>query len=223
MDQRGYAWLVVGSAVAALVFGSWIGTIQKKLPVGLGLRMELVDSANAAHSLLEAETKEVRDRLNDSVNVDYGFLISYSLLNAALFLFLRGLAPAGSWLRHPAFVTVGLILAAVMLVGDAVENQQIQACIHGTLSGPFLLAGFARTKWLALGIASLLLGAAFVSLPWGPGGVGSWIVLAAYLAAAFYCFQGVRTQDWHWLSKTVGAFIVAWVLSAIRAGWTLRS
>lgn len=224
MDQRGYAWLVVGAAVAAFVFAAWMGGIQKDIPKGLGLKLELASSRQEALALLDGAPRET---LNRSINVDYGFLVAYSILNAALFLFLRALAPAGSWLRHPAFVAVGLILAALMLVGDAVENQQMQACIHETISGPFLLAVFARMKWLALGVASLLLGAAFVSLPWGPGGVLSWIVLAAYLAAAFFCFQGVWLSKpelgWVPLSRTVGVFFVAWVLSAIRAGLSLRT
>jgi hypothetical protein len=227
MDQRGYAWLVVGAAAAACVFAVWMGYIQKDLPKeskGLGLKLELARSAEEAQELLKDGPLTT---LNKSIKVDYGFLISYSFLNAALFLFLRGLAPAGSWLRHPAFVAVGLVLAALMLVGDAVENQQMQACIHGTLSGPFLLAVFARMKWLALGVASLLLGAAFLSLPWGPGGLLSWIVLAAYLASAFFCFQGVWLSEpelgWEPLSRTVVTFALAWILSAVRAGLSLRT
>lgn len=223
MDQRGYAWLVVGAAIAAVVFAAWMGKIQKDIPKGLGLRMELVSSRQEARSLLEGAPLKA---LNRSIGVDYGFLIAYSLLNAGLFLFLRELSPAGSWLRHPAFWAASLVLAALMLVGDAVENQQMQACIDafpGTCTGPFLLAVFGRMKWLALGVASLLLGAAFLSLPWGPGGLLSWIVLAAYVAAAFFSFQGVWTLEWVPLSRSVGAFAVAWILSAVRAGLALRT
>jgi hypothetical protein len=227
MDQRGYAWLVIGSAFAALIFTAWMSAIQKDVPRGLGLRLELASSRHEARSLLEGAPLEA---LNCSIGVDYGFLISYSLLNAALFLFLRGLSSAGSWLRHPAFIVAGLVLAVLMLVGDAVENQQIQACIHafpGTYSGAFLLAFFARMKWLSLGVASLLLGAAFLSLPWGANGWLSWIVLAAYVAAAFFSFQGVLASEpesgWKPLFYSILAFGPAWILSAVRAGLTLRS
>lgn len=228
MDQRGFAWLVVASWVAGLVFVAWMASIQKGVPRGLGLKLELVRSPEEARSLLSSDglTDGLRSRLDRSIAVDYGFLVAYSLLNAGLFLFLRELSPAGSWLRHPAFAAAGLVLAALMLVGDAVENQQMQACIHAlpdAYSGPFLLAVFGRMKWLALGVASLLLGAAFLSLPWGPGGLLSWIALAACLAAAFFCFQAVLNSDWKPLFYCFFAFSVAWLLSAVRAGLALRS
>jgi hypothetical protein len=220
MDQRGYAWLVVLAWVAGIVFVAWMSAVQKGVPKGLGLKLELARSAEEARSLLSPAALKGLDR---SIAVDYGFLVSYSLLNAGLFLFLRGLAPEGSWLRNPAFVVAGLVLAALMLVGDAVEDQQMQACIHafpGTYTGPFLLAVFGRMKWLALGVASLLLAAAFWSLPWGWPGM---IALAAYALAAFFCFQGVWTSEWKPLSYSFYAFAIAWLLSAVRAGMALRA
>jgi hypothetical protein len=105
------------------------------------------------------------------LNADNVFLISYSSLNFFLFLLLVGsgrLRPAVLW------CLAGTILSVVMLVGDFWENQELYHWIaqaRSTLGSespsfpmppPSYLALATNSKWIALAVASLLGGVAFL-------------------------------------------------------------
>jgi hypothetical protein len=124
----------------------------------------------------KADAECFLDALHAMLGADNLFLISYSSLNFVLFLFLVGsgrLRPAALW------CLAGTILSVVMLVGDAFENRALYQWIaqaRSTLGSgspsfpmppPSFLAPATESKWIALAVASLLCGVAYLfHRPW---------------------------------------------------------
>ncbi len=149
------------------------------------------------------------DALHDMLDADNLFLISYSSLNFFLFLLLvgsGGLRPAALW------CLAGTILSVVMLAGDFWENQALYQWINEarhapggpafSMPPPSYLALATNSKWIALAVASLLGGVAFLfQRPWllkaliVPGVVGAVLI-----------GLGVQSQNWHQISKGAGMY-----------------
>ncbi|HEX3129599.1 MAG TPA: hypothetical protein VH394_19835 [Thermoanaerobaculia bacterium] len=234
MDQRGYAWLVVAAGVATTIFSlallvlSWGGK-------GVMVQFELAKNWNDIHPIL-GSISDPAALLDPQLKVDYGFLLSYPLLNAALFLFVRHLAPVGSWVRSPLVLALGLTLAVLMLMGDAIENTELlnltklpptqELPIPAPLFAQILswLGLFSRLKWGALGVASVILGLAFLVVP--PEALlfrgAGLVLLLAFVAAGGLCLWGVLAGQVKPIQWSVSAFIVPWLLSIAEAAWILR-
>ncbi|HSS51594.1 MAG TPA: hypothetical protein VLX28_21835 [Thermoanaerobaculia bacterium] len=165
--------------------------------------------------------------LKEELYADDVFLLSYSALNLAFFLFLAAtmrFRAAVQW----ALIGVGLFLAVTMLCADFRENQIFLQWIHqaqgalatapaGSLpSGPAIEA--TQIKWSALAVASALLGliyllnpsrmAKLVALP----ALGSAAILVASLSegSPHFVFTGrLAALGFLWLAILVHAVIVA--------------
>lgn len=234
MDQRGYAWLVVvaGAATTFFSFALWYLSRGGK---GVMVDFELAQSWNDVQPILQG-IQNPAALLDPQLKVDYGFLLSYPLLNAALFLFVRQLVPAGSWVRHPLVLAAGLALAVLMLMGDAVENAELLSLtklpptpelpIPAPLFAQILstLGLFSRLKWATLGVSSVILGAAFLTVPpenllfHGAGPV----LLLAFAAAGGLCLWGVAMGQVQPIKTGVLVFGAPWLLSIAEAAWVLR-
>jgi hypothetical protein len=233
MDQRGYAWLVVVTGAATTIFSIalWLLTKDK----GVMVDFELAKSWSDVYSILK-DISDPAAALDPQLKVDYGFLLSYPLLNAALFLFVRQLAPAGSWVRHPLVLAVGLALAVLMLMGDAVENAELlsltklpatpELSVPAPLFAQILctLGLFSRLKWAALGVSSVILGLSFLAVP--PESLffrgAGYLLLASFVVAGGLCLWGVAMGQAQPIKTSVLVFGVPWLLSMAEAGWVLR-
>ncbi|HEY4563231.1 MAG TPA: hypothetical protein VIJ36_09640 [Thermoanaerobaculia bacterium] len=130
------------------------------LPLELGTPLNLGGPEKASCTLTG---------LRAMLGADNLFLISYSSLNFFLFLFL-----VGSGRLRPAFLwcSAGTLLSVVMLVGDALENRALYQWIDEarlapggpafSMPPPSFLAVATNSKWIAIAVASLLCGVAYL-------------------------------------------------------------
>lgn len=176
------AWLValaglltVVSATGMSLFG---GTFQPrpgsayKNPI---VEFELVLSAQEVFDVLlepnSVEGKSIRFKMDRINYADYVFMVCYSGFIACVFLFLGALNRSASRpiFSGNRFINIGLSLAVLMLLGDAVENVQLLRLTNVSAVGEVessvlnLLIIFTRIKWIALFASSLLLGLAYAS------------------------------------------------------------
>lgn len=232
MEPRWSAWLVVFAGIATVAFAVALALLTKSK--GVMVDLELAKDWPTVRAILARIPNPVSE-LDPQLKVDYGFLISYPLLNAALFLFVRALAPEGSWVRHPGVLIAGLSLAVLMLMGDAVENAQLLSLtkLSPAEASPIpaallaqilaLLGFFGRMKWICLGLSSLVLGAAFLAVPadqmfrWA----GLLLVVTFLVAGGLSLAGGVAAKP-ALIKLSVNAFGAPWLLSIALAVWRLR-
>jgi hypothetical protein len=164
------------------------------------------------------------DALHDMLGADNLFLISYSSLNFFLFLLLvgsGGLRPATLW------CLAGTILSVVMLAGDFWENQALYQWIkeaRHALGGPAFsmpppsyLALATNSKWIALAVASLLGGVAFLfqrfrllKLLILPGAVGAVLIgMGVYHQDSDRILSGMNWLIALWTGGLLYAVLVA--------------
>lgn len=183
------------------------------LPLELGAPPEL--GRTSAACFLRA--------LDAMLDADTVFLISYSALNLTLFLFLAGLGRL-----RPAFLwcLAGGILSVVMLLGDWFENQALYQWVgqarHTLGSGspsfpahpPSFLALATDAKWIALAVAGLLLGVAYLfQRPW----LLKLLILPAALCAGLIGMGVYRSYAAH---DSSGADQITHGMSALAILWT---
>jgi hypothetical protein len=138
------------------------------------------------------------DRMLDADNF---FLVSYSALNLAFFLFLAAIGRA-----RPAilWILVGLLLSLVMLSGDLWENSILRQWIQHSASippSPLLLTA-TSVKWGAIAVASVLLGLIYLL---HPRRVAKLIALPAFGSAALLV-AGLVAHCSQWINQgsTIG-------------------
>ncbi|MFL6294074.1 MAG: hypothetical protein ACJ759_24530 [Thermoanaerobaculia bacterium] len=146
----------------------------------VGIRLEMASSLGEVPAILAGKPPSaekaacIRRGETAVVRADTFFLISYSLLALALFLFVRALrAASGKPSLQGLLLALGVLLALTMAIGDLVENRHLTELlqlggqnpppsdqIHGQLTG---LKTAAYVKMGALALASLILGALWPS------------------------------------------------------------
>lgn len=142
--------------------------------------LELIDTPAEAELVLGDAASEagqaLRGMLDRANQVDFSFMIGYSLFNAAAICFVYALnrrrdesraADSASFFSSSGFLYVGLLMGVLMLVFDAIETQQLfrvtGAADPAALDGVGLLYVATRIKWAALFINCLLLGGGFAA------------------------------------------------------------
>lgn len=232
---------------AALVIIAWLATLvslwgmldagrravtpqegcQPKDLQNIGLRLEMAGSPGDALKILNGDPIKaacLRSGAAAQVRADYLFIPAYSGLILALFLFVRAF-----WIAPPrekgsigwALLTLGLFLAAAMLVGDVVENLHLTKLIKlaeadQQLPKPlFDRLGFAgQLKWGALAASALVLALTWTArsprlLVWVPRLLG--------LAAAALFITGLVRTDWKIVSSGMIALAAFWLAALIHA------
>ncbi|MBL8019944.1 MAG: hypothetical protein JNM27_09780 [Leptospirales bacterium] len=181
-EVKSMAWLVVLSGLLTLITAvgmSLYGGGMKPRPGSQFqnpiVEFELALSAQEVFDVLldpgSAEGKTLRAQMDRVNYADYVFMLCYSAFNACMFLFLGALNRARSrpFFASNRFMNLGLALAIVMLLGDAIENVQLLKLtnyqtlqeIPGSLLN--LLIVFTRIKWVALFGSAILLGMAYAA------------------------------------------------------------
>ncbi|MBF0225131.1 MAG: hypothetical protein HQK76_06720 [Desulfobacterales bacterium] len=130
---------------------------------------ELADHESEINQILGEPSTEIGTHLRKVINIinkcDYLFMVSYSLLFACLFVFFysvnKNLSPNS--LIIDLLLFSGLLLSAIMLIGDIIENMQLfKLADYGinpeiridTISS---LKLWTRVKWIAIFTASILI------------------------------------------------------------------
>jgi hypothetical protein len=104
--------------------------------------------------------RHVMDRVN---NIDFGFMVAYSALFASLYFFLGSLLKTmGEKPTHVnLFLSVGLVISLIMLIGDIFENIQLLKLTKDVAEADVdvntiaRLMFFTRLKWFSIFIASI--------------------------------------------------------------------
>ena len=180
-------------ACAALVMIAWLATLVSLWGFGVagrraigddpscsmgdlqnrGVRLELASDAGEMRDILNGDPFQAECiRRGEAGTVIFGdsfFLVCYSLLVLALFLFVRALRPSSG----RALAAVGVLLALTMAAGDVVENLHLLRVIQlaGEPDPPldaiaaqwFGLKTAAYVKMGALALATVVLGALWPS------------------------------------------------------------
>ncbi len=173
------------------------------------------------------ERREKLDRVNQ---LDFGFMVAYSAFNGALVILVWSLNRGRRFWNGLSLVGAGTIFAALMLVGDVIENLQL-----------LQLSGFAttddvpaevmrqlnvwtRVKWGALFAESILLAWGYAvyflrptenRLQWA-----GLIVALSFAAAAVIGFPSLAVDSIrYWLETASLCLFPAWLLSLFHAGF----
>jgi hypothetical protein len=202
---------------------SWDGMIRFEIATS---RQEVSDVLGSADEPCGRCIRKVFDAQN---HVDLGFMVAYSALNAAIALFLVPAALAGpGGRRAKTLLRIVLVAAGAMLLGDLLETL---ALLHLTgpdpAFGPALavLIPATRIKWLALGLASLVLAGLYPLAH--PRGLGRLLGLLAlpYLVAGVAGLVAVATGNTEWYARHITWLAYAWLASLLHAalwlGWSL--
>lgn len=194
------AWLVVLSGLLTLITAigmSLYGGLMKPRPGSQFqnpiVEFELVLSAQEVFDVLldpgSAEGKTLRAQMDRVNYADYVFMLCYSVFNACMFLFLGALnrTKSSPYFASNRFINLGLTLAILMLLGDAIENVQLLRLTNYQTPQEIgasllnLLIVFTRIKWVALFGSSVLLGMAYAAYLGRSFGV---------IVTFFYCIGG---------------------------------
>jgi hypothetical protein len=157
-------------------------------------------------------------------HADLAFLVFYSLLNAAIFVFLTASHPDHEPLRRaPALRAAGLVLAAVMLASDALEDWRLLELTRPGAATQFLLrwCWASNLKWLALiAAAALVAGLYLLDDRRRPGNL-MMLLAAPYAAAAVCGLAALGAQRSTRFAPFVGLLAVAWSTTALQAAASL--
>jgi hypothetical protein len=177
------------------------------LPFEQGKLLIPIDNPDKALCILKG--------LDGMLEADNFFLLAYSALNLAFFLFLAAVLRLKStvlWI----FIALGLIVSVAMLCADYRENQLFRQWIEqarpvlkahlGSLP-PLPSLDATRIKWIALAVSSALLGLAYL---FHPSRVAKLIILPAVAAAAVLVAS---------LSAQSPDFVFTWRLADLAILW----
>jgi hypothetical protein len=165
---------IVTALIVLLVPGAIPGPAEPDHPAGFTdtlLWFELAKDADEVFANLGPaddpvgmERREKLDRVN---RLDFAFLIAYSSFNGALVILVWALNRGNAFGKSLAAVGAGSIFAALMLVGDVLENIQLLR-LTGYADPREVPVGvvrelnvWTRVKWGAIFANTALLGAGF--------------------------------------------------------------
>jgi hypothetical protein len=173
--------------------------------------VQLQKSPDVAIKALGSEC--IRSGVEAQVGADFSFLIAYSALTLALFLFVRALRGGG-----PGLLVLGVLLVFAMAAGDAFENKWTLELIRllreglSTKASLKLLQYGGWIKWGALGLSAAVLGALWPlsrRLAWAPK------ILA--LASAAVVLAGLALPGWETLAASLVVLGLFWIVALIHA------
>lgn len=175
------------------------------------------------------ERREKLDRVNQ---LDFGFMVAYSAFNGALVILVWSLNRGRRFWNGLSLVGAGAILAALMLVGDVIENLQLlQLTGYDTandISADVMrqLNVWTRVKWGALFAESVLLAwgyaVYFLRTTESRGQWSGLIVALCFAAAAVVGFPSLMVDSIrYWLEFASLCLFPAWLISLFHAGFLL--
>jgi hypothetical protein len=162
--------------------------------------------------------------LGAMLDADNFFLVSYSLLNLFLFLFLAG---AVRLLWSPLWCFTGVALSATMLVGDWLENRALylwitqasRAAGRGAaafpMPPPWFLGPATTGKWMALAVSSLLVGLYYLYAIDRPSLLKLLTLPAAFGAGAL--LTGVCRNSPEWILTGMYGLVLLWAGGLLQA------
>lgn len=173
--------------------------------------------------------KALRDNLDTTNVYDYAFMVSYSLFNACLIIFVTHLNTYRftALVKLKTFMVLGLILSAAMLIGDFIENLCLHELTHAS-SPSAISAGvmdelmyWTRVKWGAIAVVSLMLSAGYTAyfwrippllLPVGFAIVGVSLLIAISVPDARFILERVAVPH----------LAIVWAAALVHAGIYLK-
>jgi len=189
---------------------------------------EVFANLGPADDPIGQDRREILDGIN---RWDFGFMVAYSAFHGALFVLVWRLNRGRGFWNGRLYVSEGLFLAVVMLVGDVFENIQLLR-LTGYDTASDVPAGvmhqlnvWTRVKWGAIFAASALLAVGYAVYFLRPSAkplsrAGLFIALA-FLAAAGIGFPSLAVESLrYWVEAASACLLPAWVLAL---GHGLRS
>lgn len=177
------------------------------------VEFELVLSQEELARVLDSQ--EVRSRLDANNRWDFLFMICYSLLNAAFFLYVASLnrLRQRKRFRGSGFIRTGLALSVSMWAADAAETLQLldlsaESPQSGD-SGLWVLIVATRLKWGALFAACAALGLGFAAYAGRSGGI---LIAVLFASAGVVGFMSLAHPDTRPLCELATALMaVGWI------------
>lgn len=173
--------------------------------------VQLQKSPDAAIEALGNEC--IRSGVEAQVGADFSFLIAYSALTLALFLFIRTLRGGG-----PGLLVLGVLLALTMAAGDFFENKWTLELIRllrnglSTMTSLKLLQYGGWIKWSALGLSAAVLAAL-----WPSSRRLAWMPKILALASAVVVLAGLLLPGWETLAASLVVLGLFWIAALIHA------
>ena len=157
---------------------------------------------------------------------DYGFMVCYSLFNAALIYLVTHLNVyrLKSLIKLRVFLVFGLLLCVAMLVGDIVENMQLLELTKSLsvedIERTNLMANlvyWTRIKWGAIFVACLMLSAGYASYF---RRIPTLLLPAVYAVAGISGLIAISLADTRIVMEMLStrAIAVGWTASLLHAG-----
>lgn len=155
------------------------------------------------------------------VCADSFFLVFYSLLTLALFLFVRALS-SGKPCLQGVLLNGGVFLALTMAIGDFVENRYLTELIQ--LAGQSLppperiaekLPNLRVAAYIKMG--ALVLSAALLAALWPSRSRWLWVLKLLGFAAAAVLTYGMMSGEWKVISCGMYVFAAFWLAALIHA------
>ncbi len=167
--------------------------------------------------------RKIRETMDTTNRWDFPFIIGYSAFNASLFFLLRAGNNARSRriFKSRGVAWIGIVLGALMIVGDYVENFQLLTLtglpnVDSVASSTMVLLNiFTRIKWASIFFAGLLLGwgySSYFGRSWGLG-LSFLFTMTAFLGVFSISVPGGR----HWLEPAALLIGAAWAISLVHA------
>ena len=173
------------------------------------------------------ERREKLDRVNQ---LDFGFMVAYSAFNGALVILVWTLNRGRRLWQGLSLIGVGTMLAALMLVGDVIENLQLlrltgYASVNDVPAEVMRqLNVWTRVKWGALFAESILLAWGYSAYFLRPGENriqrAGLVIAICFAAAAVLGFPSLTVVSIrYWLESASACLLPAWLFSLFHAGF----
>lgn len=196
------------------------------------LWFELADSVNEVFDILgpaDSELGQARRRQLDTTNrFDFGFMVCYSLYNAALIYFVTHLNiyRFTGLLRLRVFLVLGVLLSIAMLVGDVIENQQLLMMTRLESSDEISqyvvnqLQYWTRVKWGAIFTVCLMLSAGYTAYF---RRITTLLLPAIYAVAGVTGFVSITVPEARFVLERAAspAIALAWTISLMHGAIVL--
>lgn len=172
--------------------------------------------------------RDRRANLDAANQWDFGFMVAYSAFNGALVLLVWTLNRGARFWNGLSLAGAGIILAALMLVGDVLENMQLLR-LTGFATADEVpeevmrqLNVWTRVKWGAIFAETMLLAWGYAVYFLKPAANrihrAGLIIAMAFLASAGSGIPSIAVESLrHWLEIASACIAIAWTLALAHA------
>lgn len=206
-----WAMTDAGRKAVAAASGEAVAASDKCVPKDIEGRVAQLQKSEEVPAVLDNDC--IRGGVEAQVHADLGFLIAYSALTLALFLFVRALR-GGGW----ALLVVGALLSLAMAAGDVFENHHTLDLLSRVEEGSSTAAPLKLLQyggWLKWG--ALVLSAAVLGALWPLSRRLAWAPKILALASAAVILAGLALPGWKTLAASVYVLGFFWLAALIHA------